>query len=63
MSKKKERIKYLIGIHNALKECQVGADGLRCYSPEKVSSVLGAVKHLLAEDGINPVIAAGRVES
>lgn len=63
MSKKKERIKYLVGIHNCLKECQMGADGLMCYSPDRISAVIETVRHLLAEDGIYPIAASNKVES
>lgn len=62
MSKKQERIKYLVGIYNALSVSESGADGRLSYSRDAIKSVLETVKHLLAEDGIRGVSASDKVE-
>ena len=55
MSKKSERISYLVGIYNALDSAEIGADGKCAYQLAKIKQVLEAVKHLLKEDGITGV--------
>lgn len=55
MSRKRERIKYLVGIYAALDKAEMGADGKCAYPKEKIEQVLETVKHLLAEDGIKPL--------
>ncbi|MGL4753688.1 MAG: hypothetical protein ACRCXB_15015 [Aeromonadaceae bacterium] len=62
MSKKQGRIKYLVGIYNALNVCESSADGRLCYSKADIESVIATVKHLLKEDGITP-LEAGKVEA
>ena len=56
MSKKQERVKYLVGIHNALTEatCSVEdmSEGVFCFEQDKIKQVLATVKHLLKLDGI-----------
>lgn len=54
MSKKEARVKYLVGIYNALDDTKMGADGVCEYPVEKIKQVLETVKHLLSADGIQP---------
>lgn len=57
MSKKKERIKYLVGIHNALNNPIKGTSSKAqqtTYSKDTVLRMLKTVAHLLKEDGITP---------
>jgi hypothetical protein len=55
MSKKENRVQYLVGIYKALDETESGADGKCVYPREKIKQVLETVKHLLAEDGVHPM--------
>jgi hypothetical protein len=63
MSKKKERIKYLVGIRNAINKPDVQPimpdDYL--YNKNTIKSVLKTIDHLLAEDGIFPMKAESKV--
>ena len=63
MSKKQERIKYLVGIYNALNVSELGIDGRLSYSRNTITSVIDTVKHLLEEDGIRGVRASDKVEA
>jgi hypothetical protein len=61
MSKKQERIKFLVGIRNAINEPEVSVDdndkGNYTYKQNKIKSVLATIDHLLKEDGITAVSA------
>ena len=56
MTKKQERVKYLVGMHSALCEatCSVEdmSEGVFCFEQDKIKQVLATVKHLLKLDGI-----------
>jgi len=58
VNKKKQRIKYLVGIHTALNTAETNvtemSEGFYSYRQEKIKQVLATVKELLAEDGIYP---------
>ena len=56
VTKKQERVKYLVGIHSALcgATCSVEviSEGVYCFDHEKIGQILATVKHLLKLDGI-----------
>ncbi len=56
MTKKQERVKYLVGIHSALCEatCSVEdmSEGVFCFDQAKIKQILATVKHLLKMDRI-----------
>jgi hypothetical protein len=53
VSVKQQRVKYLVGIFNALNETKTGADGVCEYDIKTIKQVLATVKRLLAQDGIH----------
>ena len=58
MSKKKQRIKYLVGIYNALNTPIKGAKSKETtYDNDKVLSILKTVEQLLKEDGVTALNA------
>jgi hypothetical protein len=61
MSKKSERISYLVGCYNALNSAEMGQDGKCAYPEAKIKQVLETLKHLLKEDGITGVNPSRRV--
>ena len=63
MSKKKQRISYLVGIRNAINECEVlPEEPEKCtYDKTKMQSVLATVDRLLSEDGVFPMNADSKV--
>lgn len=57
MTKKQERVKYLVGMHNALSKpapCSVDDTGMDvfCFDRAELDQILATVKHLLKLDGI-----------
>lgn len=61
MSKKKQRIKYLVGCVNELNNAETGADGSVHYKINQIKSVLVTLTYLLKEDGIIPTDANEKV--
>tara|TARA_R110002020_G_scaffold382179_1_gene593007 strand:+ start:466 stop:654 length:189 start_codon:yes stop_codon:yes gene_type:complete len=58
MSKKKERVKYLVGIYNAMNSPIKGASEKAeqtTYTKTSVLQILKTVEFLLKEDGITPL--------
>ena len=62
MSKKQQRIKYLVGCINELNNAETGADGSVHYKMSQIKAVLATLTHLLKEDGIAPINANEKVE-
>jgi len=56
MSKKRERVKYLVGVHSALNQTEMTPDGKCTYPKEVVDRVLATIVHLLREDGITALV-------
>lgn len=58
VNKKQKRIKYLVGIYNALNETKSNvtdlSEGVYSYDQSKIKQVLETVKDLLADDNIRP---------
>lgn len=58
VNKKQQRIKYLVGIHNALNTTETNvtemSEGYYSYKQEKIKQVLATINGLLAEDGVYP---------
>ena len=63
MSKKQERIKYLVGIRNAINKPDEQAINPEDYLYNKnvIKSILKTVDHLLSEDGVFPMSADSKV--
>ena len=63
MSKKKERVQYLVGIRNAINNpVEQSVDEKACtYDKKVVVSLLKTLDHLLAEDGVFPMSADSKV--
>lgn len=66
MSKKKERVSYLVGIRNAINqpdstEIVPDVSNNYVYTKKKIQSVLKTIDHLLAQDGVFPMNADERV--
>jgi hypothetical protein len=53
MSKKKQRISYLVGIRNEINNTstQPDVDGF-IYQKDKIKAIIATIDHLLKEDGI-----------
>ena len=65
MSKKQERIKYLVGIRNAINnpdEQPINPDDY-LYNKDTIKRVIKTVDHLLAQDGIYPMPADSKVNA
>ncbi|WP_163370967.1 hypothetical protein [Endozoicomonas acroporae] len=63
MSKKQQRVKYLIGIYNVLRKPKIGVEPGYEYDEKEMQQVIETVKHLLAEDGIRAMSADSPVET
>lgn len=62
MSKKSERVSYLIGCRNALNsQGESGADGKLCYDPVLIKHILGTIDAILKIDGITGIPANAKV--
>lgn len=66
MSKKSERISYLVGIRNAINqpdytEIVPDVSNNYVYTKKKIQGVLATVDYLLSQDGIFPVNADEKV--
>ena len=64
MSKKSERIKYLVGIRNAINnpdEITIYPENCT-YNKHTIDAVLKTIDHILTEDGIFPMNAKSKVK-
>lgn len=63
MSKKSERIKYLVGVRNAINNPdEVTIYPENCiYNKNTIDAILKTIDHVLAEDGIFPMDAKSKV--
>ena len=62
MSKKSERITYLIGCRNHLNsQGKMSADGKLCYDLALIKLVLKTIDHVLSLDGVKGIPADAKV--
>jgi len=64
MSKKQERIKFLVGIYNVINNAESSqSDDKLAYRADDIKSAIKTIQHLLKQDGIVGVDANSKVDS
>jgi len=64
MSKKQERIKFLIGIYNVINSAESSpTDAKLTYRAEDIKSAIRTIQHLLKQDGIVGISGDVKVNS